>query len=49
MDRSLKAQMKYAGKSGARYLLVLGEDEMQTGRGQLRDLTEWQRDDIAMR
>ena len=38
LDRSLKAQMKYAGKSGARYVVVLGEDEALSGRVQLRDL-----------
>ena len=38
MDRSFGAQMKYAGKSGTRYLLVLGDDELQSRRGRVRDL-----------
>ena len=42
MSRSLKAQMKYAGKSGARYALVLGDDEAATGSGRLRDLSDGQ-------
>lgn len=42
LGRSLKAQMKYAGKSGARYALVLGDDEAATGMGRLRDLSDGQ-------
>lgn len=38
LDRSLKAQMKYAGKCGAQYILVLGEDEAKSGRAKLRSL-----------
>lgn len=38
LDRSLKAQMKYAGKSGACYVLVLGEDEAAAGKARLRSL-----------
>jgi histidyl-tRNA synthetase len=42
--RSLKGQMRRAGKSGARYVLILGEDEMKRGEIQLRDmLTKTQR------
>ncbi len=48
MNRSLKAQMKYAGKSGARYVLVLGENEAQTGRAQLRDLLNHSETEIAL-
>ena len=45
LDRSLKAQMKYAGKSGAQFVLVLGEDEVQSGRARMRSLL---RDDVAV-
>ncbi len=38
MNRSLKAQMKYAGKSGSRYALVLGDEEAASGTGRLRNL-----------
>ncbi len=31
MGRSVKAQMKYAGKLGARYSAVLGDNELQSG------------------
>ncbi len=36
--RGLKAQMKYADKLGAAYTLVLGDDELQTGAAQLKNM-----------
>jgi histidyl-tRNA synthetase len=42
--RSLKSQMRRADKSGARYVLILGEDELARREVQLRDmLTKTQR------
>ncbi len=38
MQRSLKAQMKYADKLGARYVYMIGEDELASGSGILRDM-----------
>lgn len=38
MERSLKAQMKYADKINAKYVLMLGEDELAKGEGLLRDM-----------
>ena len=38
VGRSLKAQMKYADKRGARYTIVVGEDELRTGVAQLKDM-----------
>jgi histidyl-tRNA synthetase len=38
--RSLKSQMRRADKTGARYVLILGEDEMKRGEIQLRDMLE---------
>jgi histidyl-tRNA synthetase len=32
MERSVKAQMKYAGKLGARYTAVLGDDDLNAGK-----------------
>ena len=31
MDRSVKAQMKYADKIGAKYVVVIGDDEIAKG------------------
>jgi histidyl-tRNA synthetase len=36
--RSLKSQMRRADKSGARYVIILGEDEMVRREIQLRDM-----------
>jgi len=38
VGRSLKAQMKYAGKSDARFTLVLGEEELRTRCARLKDM-----------
>lgn len=38
MERSLKAQMKYAGKISAAYTLIIGDSEAESGRAQLRDM-----------
>ena len=38
VGRSLKAQMKYANKIGARYTLIIGDSEIETDRAQLRDM-----------
>jgi histidyl-tRNA synthetase len=48
LGRSLKAQMKYAGKSGCRLALVLGEDEVETGSGRLRDLSDGSESEIRL-
>ncbi|HBQ63649.1 MAG TPA: histidine--tRNA ligase [Clostridiales bacterium] len=36
--RSLKAQMKYAGKTGVRYVVVIGGDEIASGSATLKDM-----------
>ncbi|MEO0558860.1 MAG: histidine--tRNA ligase [Bacteroidota bacterium] len=36
--RSMKAQMKAADRSGARYAVILGADELAAGEAQVRDL-----------
>ncbi|MFA4885115.1 MAG: histidine--tRNA ligase [Desulfotomaculaceae bacterium] len=38
MNRSMKAQMKYAGKTGARFVVILGEEELASGIAQVRDM-----------
>ncbi|MEN6563366.1 MAG: histidine--tRNA ligase [Christensenella sp.] len=40
IGRSVKAQIKYADKVGARYVLVLGEDELATNVGKLKRMSE---------
>lgn len=37
-ERSFKAQMKYADKIGAKYLLVIGENELNTNSGKIKNM-----------
>lgn len=48
VGRSLKAQMKYAGKSDFDYSLVLGSDEIGAGRGRLRRLSDGSEHEINL-
>ena len=45
--RSFNAQMKAAGKSGARFLVILGEDEWQRGMVALKDSQLGTQDAVA--
>ncbi len=38
MGRSLKAQMKYASKMNFNYTIVLGEEEIKTGKAKIRNM-----------
>ncbi len=38
MGRSVKAQMKYANKLGARYTMVIGDDELANRKAQLKNM-----------
>ncbi len=44
---SMKAQMKAADKSGARYALILGDDELAKGVVALRNLTDGAQQELA--
>ena len=46
--RSLKAQMRRADKFGARYVLIIGEDEQRTGQAILRDMEEKKQEEIPL-
>ena len=46
--RGLKAQMKYADKIGAKFTLVLGDDEIENGNGKLKDMAEGTVTDIKI-
>ena len=52
MGRGLKPQMKYSDKIGAKYTLVLGDSEIETGKIKLKnmetgDQTEWELENLA--
>jgi histidyl-tRNA synthetase len=47
-SRSLKAQMKRAGKVGARHVLIVGEDELKAGKGVLKTMSDGSQMDILL-
>lgn len=46
MNRSLKAQMKYADKLAAKYVVVLGENERVSDRVKLKDMASGKEEEI---
>ncbi|APG23837.1 histidine--tRNA ligase [Syntrophotalea acetylenica] len=46
--KSLKAQMRRAGKLGARFVLILGDEELASGQAQLRDMDDGSQTPIAL-
>ncbi|MCQ2416810.1 MAG: histidine--tRNA ligase [Oscillospiraceae bacterium] len=48
MDRSFKSQMKYANKLGAKYLVVLGSNELEQGEGQLKNMETGEQKSIRL-
>lgn len=40
MNRSVKAEMKYANKIGAKYTLIIGEDELEAGKAKLKRMSD---------
>lgn len=38
VERSVKAQMKYANKIGAKYSVILGDSELESGKVQLKEM-----------
>jgi histidyl-tRNA synthetase len=47
-DRSLKNQMKQAGKAGARFAVILGEEELARGAAMLRNMESSQQSPLAI-
>ena len=46
--RGLKAQMKYADKLGAKYSLVLGDDELAAGKAELKNMKTGEKQKISL-
>ncbi len=46
--RSLKAQMKYANKIGAKFSMVLGDNEIEVGKARLKDMAEGTEKEIEL-
>ena len=47
-DKSLKSQMKRANRLGAPYVLILGENELETGEALLRNMQTKEQTSIAL-
>jgi len=45
-DRSLKAQLRQANASGARFAVIIGEEELKTGTVILRDMTTSEQESV---
>ena len=48
VGRSLKAQMKYADKIGAAYTLMLGDSEIETGKANLKRMSDSTQCEVAL-
>lgn len=48
MGRSLKAQMKYADKKRFSYTVVIGDDEIEAGKGVLKDMRTGDQKDVSL-
>lgn len=48
VGRGLKAQMKYADKIGARYSMVLGDNELEQGVGKLKNMETGEVTELAL-
>ena len=48
VGRSLKAQMKYANKKGAKYTLIIGDSEVDAGVAQLRDMESGEQSEVSL-
>ena len=48
MGRSLKAQMKYADKKRFSYTIAIGDDEIEAGKGVLKDMRTGDQKDVSL-
>ncbi|MBR4935180.1 MAG: histidine--tRNA ligase, partial [Anaerotignum sp.] len=48
VERSVKAQMKYANKIGAKYSVILGDSEIESGKVELKEMATSEKTEIAL-
>lgn len=48
MDRSLKAQMKYANRLNVKYTVILGEDELNKGIVMVRNMVDGSQEEVEL-
>ncbi|MBQ3553721.1 MAG: histidine--tRNA ligase [Clostridia bacterium] len=49
LERSVKAQMKFANKIGAKYSMVLGDDEIARGKGTVKNMETGEQNEVSFR
>ncbi|MBC2581138.1 histidine--tRNA ligase [Clostridium sp. DJ247] len=48
MNRSVKASMKYANKIGARFTVILGENELQSGIAKIKRMSDGEQFEVSL-
>ena len=48
VERSVKAQMKYANKIGAKYSVILGDSELENGKVELKEMATSEKSEVAL-
>ena len=48
MDRSVKAQMKYANKLGAKHTVILGENELNSNAAKIKNMENGEQTEVAL-
>ena len=48
VERSVKAQMKYANKIGAQYSVILGDSELESGKVQLKEMETGEAEEVSV-
>ena len=48
VERGLKPQMKYADKIGAKFVVVLGDNEIESGKAKLKNMATGEQTDISI-
>jgi histidyl-tRNA synthetase len=49
MGKSVKAQMKYANRIGAKYSMVLGEEELNTGKATVKRMEDGEQIEVNIK
>ena len=48
VGRSVKANFKYAGKTEAKHVLVIGENELKTGKGNIKEMATGEQTEVSL-
>ena len=48
VGRSVKANFKYAGKTEAKHVLVIGENELKTGKGNIKEMANGEQTEVTL-